>query len=113
MKGGGVKTVPDGDGVSLECSPPKGYPQPTVTWLYEGRELSANGLHILKYTQYEGGLFIDACMKEDSGTYECVASNEAGSRNITWKLNVHEFSDDPPTSVFSGTALSSKIVSPV
>uniref|UniRef100_F6QD70 Hemicentin 2 n=1 Tax=Ornithorhynchus anatinus TaxID=9258 RepID=F6QD70_ORNAN len=79
------------DHMMSPCSPP-GTPTPTVVWRKDSAaELlgSRPGRTMLE----EDALVIAAVSPEDSGDYECLATNEAGSARRRVKLVVHE----PPT----------------
>ncbi|KAE8748915.1 hypothetical protein FOCC_FOCC004320, partial [Frankliniella occidentalis] len=52
--------VAQGDDALLECGPPKGQPEPAVTWTRDGETLDLDG--------------------SKRGIYQCVATNIAGSR---------------------------------
>ncbi|KAL3095301.1 hypothetical protein niasHS_007400 [Heterodera schachtii] len=68
-----------GNRVSLECSPPKGIPEPVVTWRKDDRELSTQEDE--KYHQNpDGSLIIENAQRSDAGFYQCVASNSVGQR---------------------------------
>ncbi|XP_072950046.1 netrin receptor DCC-like [Epargyreus clarus] len=71
--------VSSGEPASLECSAPKGVPDPSVHWTKNGHTLEAevNG----RITIVDGGnLKIIESLPSDSGVYRCVASNVAGER---------------------------------
>ncbi|KAM4650401.1 roundabout homolog 4 isoform 2-T2 [Discoglossus pictus] len=61
----------------IECQPPKGLPEPTVTWKKDGDLINQNNT---RYTVSSGKLTISSAVKTDSGIYVCVASNQAGER---------------------------------
>ncbi|KAG8522311.1 Roundabout-4, partial [Galemys pyrenaicus] len=70
-----VATV--GEQVVLECVPPWGYPEPTVSWWKDGKALALQpGRHMMT----RGSLRMARAEKSDAGTYMCVASNSAGRR---------------------------------
>ncbi|XP_006867717.1 PREDICTED: roundabout homolog 4 [Chrysochloris asiatica] len=66
-----------GDQIILECGPPWGLPEPTVTWWKDGKPLI---LHPGQHTVSKGSLLVAKAEKSDSGTYMCVATNNAGQR---------------------------------
>ncbi|XP_063390167.1 protogenin-like [Cydia fagiglandana] len=71
--------VAAGEPAVLECSPPKGVPEPSVHWLKDGNlyDVEVNG----RVTVTESGsLKILETLPTDSGLYRCVASNIAGER---------------------------------
>ncbi|XP_077914936.1 roundabout homolog 4 isoform X2 [Halichoerus grypus] len=70
-----VATV--GEQVVLECGPPWGHPEPTVSWWKDGKPLA---LQPGRHTVSRGSLQIARAEKSDEGTYMCVATNSAGRR---------------------------------
>ncbi|CAJ0967073.1 unnamed protein product [Ranitomeya imitator] len=90
------KVVIAGRPLVINCSSPKGHPEPTVTWRKNGALLDRNNS---RYTvqskdrsaagtnaQYNNILFGDdgfsirRTLSSDAGVYMCVASNQAGDR---------------------------------
>lgn len=70
-----VATV--GEQVILECVPPWGHPEPTVSWWKDGKPLALQpGRHMVS----RGSLLMVRAEKSDAGTYMCVATNNAGQR---------------------------------
>ncbi|XP_060035798.1 roundabout homolog 4 isoform X3 [Erinaceus europaeus] len=66
-----------GEQVVLECRPPWGHPEPTVTWWKDGRPLALQpGRHMLT----RSSLLVTRAEMRDSGIYMCVATNSAGQR---------------------------------
>ena len=62
----------------LNCSPPKGNPEPSVKWKKNNEVLNATDrIKILPNST----LFINETRKEDNGIYLCVAYNSAGERS--------------------------------
>ncbi|GBP49441.1 Roundabout homolog 2 [Eumeta japonica] len=71
--------VSSGETASLECSPPRGNPDPSVHWTKDGHilDVEVNG----RISLIDGGaLRILDSLPSDSGVYRCVASNVAGER---------------------------------
>ncbi|CAH2266107.1 jg11111 [Pararge aegeria aegeria] len=71
--------VASGEPAFLECSSPRGVPDPSVHWTKDGHTLDVevNG----RITIIDGGnLKIVESLPSDSGVYRCVASNVAGER---------------------------------
>ncbi|XP_062950215.1 roundabout homolog 4 isoform X2 [Cynocephalus volans] len=66
-----------GEQVILECGPPWGYPEPTVSWWKDGKPLA---LQPGRHTVSRGSLLMARAKKSDAGTYMCVAANNAGQR---------------------------------
>jgi len=67
-----------------------GTPAPQVTWTNHGQDVLADlkddtTFHILA----NGALRIDRVTTEDSGMYECIASNVAGNASMAVTLTVH------------------------
>ncbi|XP_063799822.1 roundabout homolog 4 isoform X2 [Pseudophryne corroboree] len=71
------KVVATGKQLLIECSPPKGHPDPVVTWKKDGVLLDRNSSH---YTFAAGKLTIARALRTDSGVYICVAANQAGEK---------------------------------
>ncbi|ULT81800.1 hypothetical protein L5515_017516 [Caenorhabditis briggsae] len=68
-----------GEMAVLECSPPRGFPEPVVSWRKDDKELRIQDLP--RYTLHsDGNLIIDPVDRSDSGTYQCVANNMVGER---------------------------------
>ncbi|XP_006892907.1 PREDICTED: roundabout homolog 4 [Elephantulus edwardii] len=66
-----------GEQVILECKPPWGFPEPTVSWWKDGKPLV---LQPGQYVMSDGSLLMTRAEKSDSGTYMCVATNSARQR---------------------------------
>ncbi|KAG8568224.1 hypothetical protein GDO81_013928 [Engystomops pustulosus] len=71
------KVVIAGRPLVIDCSPPKGHPEPLVTWRKNGVLLDRNNS---RYTFAVGRLSIARALNSDAGVYMCVASNLAGER---------------------------------
>ncbi|CAH2040629.1 unnamed protein product, partial [Iphiclides podalirius] len=71
--------VAAGEPAILECSPPRGIPEPSVHWLKDGQmyDVEVNGRVTVTET---GSLRILETLPTDSGLFRCVASNVAGER---------------------------------
>ncbi|OWR47144.1 putative roundabout [Danaus plexippus plexippus] len=68
-----------GETVILECSPPRGSPEPTVYWKKDGQILHFDGdsrMHLVD----GGSLVIQDATQTDAGRYQCIARNAAGTR---------------------------------
>ncbi|CAH4036461.1 unnamed protein product [Pieris brassicae] len=78
-----------GETVILECLPPRGSPEPTVYWKKNGQILHFDGdsrMHLVD----GGSLVIQDARQTDSGRYQCIARNAAGTReSATATLRVH------------------------
>ncbi|MBV99467.1 Roundabout 4, partial [Eschrichtius robustus] len=70
-----VATV--GEQVILQCGPPWGHPEPTVSWWKDGKPLA---LQPGRQSVSRGSLLMARAEKSDAGTYMCVATNSAGRR---------------------------------
>jgi len=66
-------TTTVGSRVLLRCDV-IGQPRPEVTWLKDGAEVDSG-----RVERRSGALQLTAVTVNDSGLYECVASNEAGT----------------------------------
>ncbi|XP_053546461.1 roundabout homolog 4 [Bombina bombina] len=66
-----------GNPLVIECLPPTGKPEPTVTWKKDGALIDYNNSH---YTISAGKLTINYALKKDSGAYSCFAFNQVGER---------------------------------
>lgn len=72
-----IINVVAGEELVLPCTPPRGTPQPEVTWLRNGRAMESDGR---VFQMVEGSLKFSAAQAEDSAAYACQASNAAGSK---------------------------------
>lgn len=72
------KSVFAGESVVLRCSPPRGYPVPTVTWLQDGIPVSNTSRTLISA---KGNLTISSVRKADQGSYMCRASSPLGTRD--------------------------------
>ncbi|XP_065426671.1 roundabout homolog 4 isoform X2 [Chrysemys picta bellii] len=66
-----------GEQVLLECAPPRGHPEPTISWKKDGVPISQKAGH---YEVSSGKLLMVQAQRSDAGLYVCVASNQAGQR---------------------------------
>lgn len=69
--------VQRGNPLRIKCRPPKGTPNPTVTWKRNGQTVNNNSR---VWTSFEGDLFFEDVIEDDAGIYTCVAQNLAGTR---------------------------------
>nr|XP_048304598.1 roundabout homolog 3 isoform X4 [Myodes glareolus] len=73
----GNVVVAVGEPAVMECVPPKGHPEPLVTWKKGNAKLKEEEGRI---TIRGGKLMMSHTFKSDAGMYMCVASNMAGER---------------------------------
>ncbi|XP_025047907.1 roundabout homolog 4 isoform X4 [Alligator sinensis] len=66
-----------GEQVRLQCAPPRGHPEPTVSWKKDGVPINQESSH---HEISSGRLLVAHAQKSDSGVYVCVAFNQAGKR---------------------------------
>ncbi|KAM4545430.1 roundabout homolog 1-like isoform 2-T2 [Odontesthes bonariensis] len=77
-----------GEPAVLECQPPRGHPEPTISWRRDGANLDDRDERI---TIRSGKLMITNTRKSDAGKYICVATNMVGERESeTAELTVLE-----------------------
>lgn len=63
--------------VTLHCKPPRGEPEPEISWLHNGKAVSLGDRLVL---HEDGDLTISSLTVQDNGEYVCVAENMAGER---------------------------------
>ncbi|NXG40419.1 ROBO3 protein, partial [Dromaius novaehollandiae] len=73
----GAVVVAAGEPAVLECVPPRGHPEPSVSWKKDGARL---GDEDERLTMRGGKLMMASTRKSDAGAYVCVATNVAGER---------------------------------
>ncbi|KAG5196346.1 hypothetical protein JEQ12_011032 [Ovis aries] len=73
----GNAVVAVGEPAVMECVPPRGHPEPSVSWKKDGVRLKEEEGRI---TIRGGKLMMSHTFKSDAGMYVCVASNMAGER---------------------------------
>ena len=66
-----------GETVVLDCRPPKGLPEPRVSWRKDGETVEENSRIQMAAV---GNLVINNAQKSDSGVYACLAKNVAGEK---------------------------------
>ncbi|KAM6107605.1 roundabout homolog 3 [Pterocles gutturalis] len=74
----GDVVVAAGEPAILECVPPRGHPEPSVSWKKNGARLSDKDERL---TIRGGKLMVASTRKSDAGVYVCVATNVAGERD--------------------------------
>ncbi|XP_054251693.1 LOW QUALITY PROTEIN: roundabout homolog 3 [Indicator indicator] len=74
----GDVVVVAGEPAVLECVPPRGHPEPSVSWKKDGARLSDRDERL---TIRGGKLMLASTRKSDAGVYVCVATNVVGERD--------------------------------
>ncbi|XP_055022954.1 LOW QUALITY PROTEIN: roundabout homolog 1 [Boleophthalmus pectinirostris] len=69
--------VAAGEPAVLECQPPRGHPEPTISWKKDGVTIDDRDERI---TIRGGKLMITNARKSDAGKYVCVGTNMVGER---------------------------------
>ncbi|XP_031427685.1 roundabout homolog 1-like isoform X1 [Clupea harengus] len=69
--------VAAGEPVLFECQPPRGHPEPTISWRKDGINIDDRDERI---TIRGGKLMITNARKSDAGKYVCVGTNMVGER---------------------------------
>ncbi|CAH2091812.1 unnamed protein product [Euphydryas editha] len=94
-----------GETVILECSPPRGTPEPTVYWKKNGQILHFDGdsrMHLVD----GGSLVIQDARQTDAGRYQCIARNAAGTREsaiATLRIHIKPYLIAGPEDVIAET----------
>ncbi|XP_049524974.1 roundabout homolog 1-like [Dermacentor silvarum] len=71
--------VAAGESATLECVPPRGHPEPTVTWFKDGVQVQPGTGRVRLLAQ--GALLIADVRPSDQGRYVCRAANMLGTRD--------------------------------
>ncbi|XP_048369346.1 roundabout homolog 4 isoform X2 [Sphaerodactylus townsendi] len=69
--------VTSGEQLLLECIPPKGHPEPKISWKKNGIPINEESGH---YEVSGAKLLVAHALKSDSGAYVCLATNPVGER---------------------------------
>ncbi|XP_063220613.1 roundabout homolog 2-like [Bacillus rossius redtenbacheri] len=78
-----------GETAILECGPPRGLPEPVVSWRKNGETLDVDGSKRVRVVD-GGNLAIQDARQSDDGKYQCVAKNTVGVReSAVALLKVH------------------------
>ncbi|XP_034474664.1 roundabout homolog 2 isoform X1 [Drosophila innubila] len=81
--------IAQGETALLECAPPRGIPEPTVTWKKGGQKLDLEGSKRVRIVD-GGNLAIQDARQSDEGQYQCTAKNPVGVRESSLAtLKVH------------------------
>ncbi|XP_070182485.1 leucine-rich repeats and immunoglobulin-like domains protein 1 [Littorina saxatilis] len=86
-------TVDSGGVLYITCTP-SGSPSPTTTWFSPQGPVDSSAVH-------NGTLVLRDVVKNDTGFYTCMATNAAGSANLTVHLDVTEH--QPTTAKIEGS----------
>ncbi|KAL1491476.1 hypothetical protein ABEB36_012070 [Hypothenemus hampei] len=91
--------VAAGETALLLCGPPRGYPEPTLTWKKDGKPMEIDERRRI----IDGGnLMISDVRQHDEGKYQCLAHNLVGSREspeATLRVYVKPFFNMEPQDV--------------
>ncbi|XP_062304162.1 inactive tyrosine-protein kinase 7a [Osmerus eperlanus] len=68
----------------IPCQSPRGYPEPDVWWERDGKKVADEG----RVHQSGLSLVFNPILREDSGTYSCVAQNKAGTKRRELTITV-------------------------
>lgn len=81
--------VAQGEVALMECGPPRGSPEPQVSWRKNGQTLNLSGNKRIRIVD-GGNLAIQDVRQADDGRYQCVVKNVVGTReSSTAFLKVH------------------------
>ncbi|XP_061448997.1 roundabout homolog 4 isoform X2 [Rhineura floridana] len=69
--------VTTGEQLLLECIPPRGHPEPVVSWKKNGVPINEESG---RYEVSNAKLLVVHALKSDSGAYVCMATNQVGER---------------------------------
>lgn len=70
--------VASGETAVLECAPPRGYPEPAISWKRNGEKVNT-GTGRIRLVGI-GNLMISEVRPGDEGRYQCIAENMVGVR---------------------------------
>lgn len=65
-----------GETATFKCSPPKGHPDPVITWTHNDHPIDLNGGHF----KLSGHDLVINVAKQDHGKYRCIAQNSVAVR---------------------------------
>lgn len=81
------KTVIEGTAITLDCVA-NGNPKPQIKWLRNGEDIDFSDLDSRFRIVGTGSLRIQSAVDEDSGNYQCRASNSIDSTDIQVSVQV-------------------------
>lgn len=84
-----------GESARLHCKL-KGSPVIQVTWFKNNKELSESNTVRMSFANSEAILDITDVKVDDSGTYSCEATNDAGSDSCSTEVVIKGLSAEPP-----------------
>ncbi|XP_050436214.1 roundabout homolog 2-like isoform X2 [Adelges cooleyi] len=93
--------VAQGQTALMECSPPKGHPDPVVVWKKDGEDVHIESSARMRIVD-GGNLMITDVQQDDGGEYLCVAQNIVAMRESTparLTVNVKPFMNAEPKDV--------------
>ncbi|XP_074603419.1 uncharacterized protein LOC141856961 [Brevipalpus obovatus] len=73
------QNIISGELLILNCTPPRGYPEPKIAWKKDGRLLDPSQDSRIKILP-GGGLILEDVQPKDEGRYSCIAENMVGFR---------------------------------
>lgn len=79
-----------GESVQMTCHASKGDRPISITWTFEGKELSSRNMDIktMKMAEQTSFLSIPSVTGAHSGNYTCIARNKAGEDRYSTTLHV-------------------------
>lgn len=81
--------VAQGETALLECAPPRGTPEPQISWRKNGQRLDTDNSKRIRVVD-GGNLAVQDVRQTDEGQYQCVAKNVVGVRESAMAvLKVH------------------------
>ncbi|CAB3223434.1 unnamed protein product [Arctia plantaginis] len=84
-----IETIYYGESVQMVCHISKGDRPMSITWTFEGKDLSTNmGIKTMKMAEQTSFLSVASVTGAHSGNYTCIARNKAGEDRYSTTLNV-------------------------
>ncbi|XP_025199330.1 roundabout homolog 2-like [Melanaphis sacchari] len=93
--------VAQGQTALMECSPPKGHPDPMVVWKKDREDVHIDSMTRMRIVD-GGNLMITDVKQDDGGEYLCIAQNIVGKKESTpakLTVNVKPFISSEPKDV--------------